>query len=124
MRYYIFTENPHNDKEIKIVHKVCFPDRGGPKSYITITSLNSFFQGNRKGKKDKSNYKNGCNYSPKSYFCEMRFEIWERRFDDDYYKKYPTLDERNWPMFEHASLWDFYKFIGFDHKKREYAQTV
>lgn len=108
-----------------ILPNVC--DKGG---YVQISSYNAFTTGKRKGKiteYEKKNYLDGCCYSPtklyisksnreflmfldieKKYFEKLKESDPDWRFDDEL------------PKTTYYSIFDFYKAIGFDHKKRKY----
>lgn len=50
------------------------------------------------------------------YRCELRIDYDERRkIEDRFFKEEPAS------VTEHATLWDFYEAIGYDHKKNKLA---
>ncbi len=77
--------------------------------YRAILSSNAFFYGVKKHKRDTK-----------------RGIIWASHYEHEHYM-YTRLDSlgfSNWqselPVIEHASIWDFYKYIGYDYKKKRW----
>lgn len=117
----IFTEIPLTHKlEQKIghtVHRVAFPERCTKGWYVAVISLSAFAHGGR-GKRRAP-----CWAPDRLYYLQQSEETWlkqqERYAADPILAK---LDERLRPTIEHASLWDFYRAVGWDWKRRRWVK--
>jgi hypothetical protein len=94
----------------RVIHKIKTPEYNEKLWYVTVVSSNAFFYSLK-----KRNRKGNILYIGKS------FEEWT--YDQEHRAKNPIiadLDERLLTPIEHESLWDFYKYIGWDYKKKKY----
>lgn len=103
----------------KEVHQFDMP-YGMPRWYVSVTSIGAFstregtklYQHNLKGKRDVVGKR-----------CHVRFgdeitfeESMAARLEANYGIKPDVL-----PIFTHATVWDFYKAVGYDWKKQKYV---
>ena len=138
MRNFIVKFVPHDEKYPQVIHKIRMPDFKDKGFYRDITSWNAFCSGSRRGltKEDKKSKKVGCCWSPDGLYythehveqewlkaVERRFKWAVERFGESKKEELEKeLDERKFPVVEHNSIWDFYKYIEFDHKARKYIK--
>ncbi len=121
-RYFIFVEIDNKTADHRLVHRVSIPTASEPGFYRAVSSYNAFREGKRKGstKWEKEHYKDRCCYGPDCLYYGEREDQWLR--DQERQAKHiPDLDDRLLPKIEHASIWDFYNHIGFDHTARKYT---
>lgn len=123
----VFTEIPSDIKFPKTVHKVKLPKYNSPKWYITITSLNAFQNGKKRNATvlEKRNYQDRCCWSPHSLFYGGKsLSEWGKRCQElsEDFPHFSELDERTLEEVIHESLFDFYKYIGFNREKRKYVK--
>ena len=88
-------------------------------------ALNAFQSGARRDatKEQKAKGRDGNCRGPNSIFLGQWYEEWLMeciRLSRD--PIYADLDERLRTTYHYDSLWDFYKHIGFDYKKRKYVK--
>lgn len=129
---YIVIEIPYGyqNETDKTVHEILIPQWGeGGHIPNVIESLNSFFCGMspRKfvSKRDKQHHRDGKNWGPKSLYKlesqEKEWREWSALMLKHTRKMLPDWpDITEFPRIKHDSLWDFYKYIGFDYKGRVY----
>jgi hypothetical protein len=89
-----------------------------------IISLNAFCNG-FKGRKPPCITKPPV--APFLYFGEREEKFIEQcEYMDHQYKKLKIthLDNRELPCSEHSSIWEFYKFIGYDYKTRKWSEVI
>lgn len=116
MRYYAFTQIALKEatKPHLFVHRVRMHDYNEKGWYRTITSLNAFCHGMKKR----------C-WSPLYLYHGRPWD--DFKASDDCTRQF-MVDNKialtETPLVEHNSLWDFYKYIGYDHKKNKYKETV
>lgn len=97
------------------VHKVQLPKYGQKGWYVSIGSLSAFAHNG-----DQEKHK-GCWSPDYLYVCKRSYE-----FEDECQNlssRWPDLDDRKLPVTEHASLWDFYKAVGYDYKRKKWLNT-
>lgn len=107
----------------EVIHKIKFPSNWEPKRYISLISLSAFNHGRKKNatKEQRAKYMDSCCYSPQGlYYCKLTEEQWLK--ENEVVKH--LYDETTLAVVEHESLWDFYKYIGFNHKKRKYDKSL
>lgn len=122
-----------------IIHKIRMPDYFDKGFYRDVCSWNWFQSGKKKGvtKTDRARRRITCCWSPTGlyYTHDWIEDEWEQkvirtlarnklrtdRTEAELAVIEKALDERNFPTFNHASIWDFYKHIGFDRKARKYV---
>lgn len=100
------------------IHWFWLPNFGEPRFYVTLCSWNWFrnreggrlvawHDARRAGKKavvpERRSYCNIIEDNDPMYHKEVELKI------------YDAL-----PTFEHATLWDFYKAVGYDYKRKKY----
>lgn len=134
-RTYIAVEIPRDNKsktEDRKIHEITVPELGEPDGYFQALSIEAFRGGRRKGagKADKACHHDRCCWGPKALFSLKSREDWETDVEitvsSPVMKKHvPDFpDERTFPRIKHASIWDFYNHIGFDHKLRGYRDKA
>lgn len=129
---------PNNIDDQCVIHKIKMPNYNEKGFYRETESWNSFSTGKRKGltKDDRMSGKTTCCWSPIGlyYTHDCHEDEWLRKNENrlNYYRKRTDIsaqkieellelnDERKFPTIEHASLYDFYDYIGFDRKTRKY----
>jgi hypothetical protein len=132
MRTYIAVEIPKGitkPSERKI-HEISVPDLNEPDGRFQILSIQAFMQGKRKGagKSDRKHMLDLCCWGPKALYSLKPKAVWEEDVEmtmaslKQALPEYP--DDRTFPRTQHASIWDFYKHIGFDHKLRGYRDKA
>lgn len=112
-RYYAFTQIKIKGRCPHIaVHRVRVPNVSGKGFYRAITSYNAFVFGENKR----------C-YSPNFLYYGQRWEDYVL-FSDSTFDIFEDMNitQDITPIIDHSSIWDFYKYIGYDHKKNKYKE--
>ena len=133
----VFREIPYSNINIyqEIIHEVIVD------GYRERTSLDCFTNGKRKGKITKEElrqYKDRCCWSPKClYYMQHKYE-WISQ-ETARLQKFNKLTNNSYihvtygydvetieeiPTIKYANLKEFYKTIGFNHKKRRYENSI
>jgi hypothetical protein len=138
MRTFIVKFIPKDDSGNCIIHKIPIPDVGEKGFYRIVGSWNAFSTGKRKGatKEERRKRHDGVCWAPTGlyYTHDAHEEEWlekvrrqlewvDERTDLNDKQRAETkarVDETKFPTVEHASLYDFYDYIGFDRKARRY----
>lgn len=137
---YIIKEIPHNhkvpegEKEQVVIHEIHMPEYREPRWYITTISWDAFFSGEKKwaSARDKQVFRSNCNWGPKSMFYYNHDNpvtaAWEQKENEtaaslERVLNKPVVSLATYSRIRHVSLWHFYKYIGFDHKKRMYVDA-
>lgn len=109
-----------NGEPIEVHHMTLVPDIKDS-AYTAIGSMNWFNEREAQtlvaafdGKKPKSPFHTNIK-------CDQDFEF-DRKFERRAYAPDPALTD-TLPEFTHASIWDFYKAIGYDYKAKRYTRT-
>lgn len=82
-------------------HKFPLPKCGEPGFYRQVSSFNWYFNGSKKRNHNKHLI----------YYAQ-----------DESEKFFPPI--KSVPMFIHENIWEFYKAIGYDHKKNKYDKKI
>ena len=115
-KYYVNKIETNTGKHIK-VYKLNMPDYNEKDFYRQTTSFSSFFHNLK-----KRNYNKNILYHVKSETDWIE--------DNDHWMKTyikngmdaDSIDQRKLPFTEHNGIWDFYKEIGFDYRKKRYTK--
>ena len=119
-------------REHGTIHEITLPPFLSPEHYVQGLSIQAFRYGKRKGasKEDARAHRDRCCWGPTCLYHVKSLAEWEEDVEANQKawaetrKKFPSLpeqiDPRSQPRTKHASVWDFYKHIGFDHKLRGY----
>lgn len=113
------------DNNQAVIHFIHIPNVSEPGFYRTAISLEYYRNRELTGWYDK--------YHQKGKVCPRRFTVkfsYEKfvaevaRTEDNLRKYVPGYVDnlRTLPIFEHESLWEFYKFIGYDYKTQKYTK--
>lgn len=141
MQITICVEIPIAKGKKKIIHEIRHPKINEPGGYVSSVSLGAF-RGKRRGasKEDKEKHRDTCAWRHDAVFAlneqvdewinvsdQMIESLKNIPCDYDLTDEYAdaTKDMKSVaevPRIIHNSVWDFYKHIGFDHKKRRYIQ--
>jgi hypothetical protein len=110
------------------VHMVTVPDFSDPGFYRSTVSYSAFFHGHRNDRNNfwalhpktaKANGFKSKKPTHKFWYHMIPREEWDDNLKREFYK----LD-RKLPIQEHASIWDFYKHIGFDYKTGKWSKHL
>jgi hypothetical protein len=117
-------EAPGDCARKRQIHKFTMPELGEPGFYRQTTSLNAFRHGRLKGvtPEDKRLRQTSCCWAPTMLWYLEREEEWlanQRRLARN--PVLTKLDERVLPQHVHASIYDFFAYIGFDRQARRYV---
>jgi hypothetical protein len=124
MRFFAIKQFSADDRCV-IVHKISIPDWSEPGFYRSIGTLNAFLYGD----KDRNNFDalhpntaRAHGKKPKKPTHPFWYygEDWEE-FQAAMERPLGTI-WRDRPVLNHASIWDFYKHIGFDYKTVKYTK--
>ena len=115
---------------VAVIHKVTIPTWADPGFYRSIGSLNAFFH----GRGDRNNFwalhpktakANGFKAGkPKHKFWYYGIPWEEFEADKTTGAFLGSRMYQNVPVEEHASIWDFYKHIGFDYKTQKWSKHL
>jgi hypothetical protein len=110
------------------VHMVTVPDFRDPGFYRSTMSYSAFFHGHRNDRNNfwalhprtaKANGFKSKKPTHKFWYHMIPREEWEDNIKREFYKLDKAL-----PIVEHASIWDFYKHIGFDYKTGKWSKNL
>ena len=134
MRNFIIKFIPNDDAKKRIIHKIKMPDFNEKGFYQQATSFEAFRSGKRKGasKRDKEIYRHTCCWAPDGLYCctEPDEKAWLTNNDRliKSLKKYglntDDIDETKCHTIYHENIYAFYKYIGFDRKRRAYEIKI
>lgn len=141
MQTFIVKFIPNDIKAATVIHKIIMPKFNDKDFYRTMVSWNGFSTGKRKGatKEERKTYRDRTCWSPTGLYythdahedewlerIRHRMEWIKQRTDLDEKQMVQLLtafDETKFPTVKHASLYDFYDYIGFDRKARKYRKS-
>lgn len=111
MKYAVLKVGESKPIEIMAIN---MPDIGEPGFYQQSVSFSSFFHGIK-----KRNWNGDLLYSIDTWDEFMKFRI---GMDERLHDRHPDLPEiYKFTDIVFDSIWDFYKFIGWDYKKKKYT---
>lgn len=125
--YYIFSVTPDVGDE-ETLHRVAIPTSYEKGFYRSVGTLNSFCYGGERADattKERAVYRAGKCWKPLGdgnylLYYGMRETEWIMR-EQSFEERWPGKSKINHPKTDHASIWDFYKHIGFDYKLKKYV---
>lgn len=103
--------------KIKAYHVITIPGMGLKNGYVSLLSASAYRQREAKrffGPKPKPRK---LRYS----LADARSWLWDRKMNRRVERQCGEKFDRGLPIIRHASLWDFYKAIGYDHKRDRYS---
>ncbi len=118
--------------EHEILHQITVPDFKDPGFYITAVSLEAFIHRDLKhhfGEPPDNPRKNNKGRRSLHYYVKRDLEFnRDREMAMNSAKKlghmdiFEKCDDLKLPLVKHDSLWDFYKYIGYDYKTNRWSK--
>lgn len=108
------------------MHTFNLPTPVEPRFYRSVTSFSAFFHHPVKDRKTgrhtfRSNSRDTLWYSHRPDEWELSLRS-EERMRNKFPLKDGYLYDSELPVTEHGTIWDFYKHIGYDYKKRKWLK--
>ena len=112
------------DGTASIIHVIRMPDHSEKGFYIA--AISSLYYITREHRNFSENYRKGIaiprrfhiHYTHQGFMCDIHRN---EKYFKEHYPHINYVDQyRNLPIYEHDSLWDYYKFINYDYKKKKY----
>jgi hypothetical protein len=98
------------------VHHMTMEPTAEQSRYRAVSSMNWFNEREVKIFAERKPHRFHANIK-----CDSDWEM-DMRFERRAYAPDPSLSD-TLPQFTHASIWDFYKAIGYDYKAKRYTRT-
>lgn len=127
--FYIIRE--YRDREIFAYHRVKVPELLEPKGYTSIISISAFANREHARLYDYNTAEHAGKRLPNIHKrCGVRWysqgETIDNNTDLKWFEieakqmKQTSVNKEQFSIKEHNGVWDFYKFIGYDWKKKKY----
>lgn len=120
----------------RAIHRICVPDIREKGFYVEALKRDGFCNGKRRNATEweKQVFRDGCTWAPWGMYYTLTFneDDWARKNSESLESLSRVLppeivswhDESKFPVVDHPCIDDFFRFVGFDRKRRRYSTTL